>query len=167
MGKSAAQRRARRDEVLGGWSQETGAAIVELDEGQKWVVFAGLSVVEAVGSSRPLRRGRIRNIKLPSHFPAITTTRPLPSPPDKPPAVQPGAPRRCELQRQQRRPSETATVTASFSRIPHALRPNSAPRSWYRPGSARLLPRVARESAVLRAGNNYMVSSIFTAPWVK
>jgi len=56
MGKGAAQRRARRDEVLGGWSQETGAALEELDEGQKWVVFAGLSVVEAVGASRPLRR---------------------------------------------------------------------------------------------------------------
>jgi len=56
MGKSGVRRRTQRDEVLLGWSQETGTTLEDLDEGQKWVVFAGLSVVEAVGASRPLKR---------------------------------------------------------------------------------------------------------------
>ncbi len=56
MGGKGARRLARRDEVLDAWAEQAGVALERLDEGQKWVVYAGLSTVEAVAASRPLKR---------------------------------------------------------------------------------------------------------------
>jgi hypothetical protein len=56
MGGKAARRLTRRDEVLDNWAQQTGADLARLDDGQRWVVYAGLSAVEAVAASRPLKR---------------------------------------------------------------------------------------------------------------
>jgi hypothetical protein len=56
MGDRGSRRLARRDEGLESWAGEAGVELSELDEGQKWVVFAGLSAVKAVATSRPLKR---------------------------------------------------------------------------------------------------------------
>ena len=56
MGGRGRLRQARRDEALVAWAGDTGVDLDLLDEGQKWVTFAGLSAVEAVASSRPLKR---------------------------------------------------------------------------------------------------------------
>jgi hypothetical protein len=72
----------------------------------------------------------IRAIKFPLHFPEITTTKPLPSPPPSLPAVQPGARRRSELQRRPRETARTLSVKrTNFGGKKGSLRALEAPIS--------------------------------------
>jgi len=50
------KRRTRRDEVLERWAGDTGVALEQLDDGQRWVVYAGVRAAESVASVRPMKR---------------------------------------------------------------------------------------------------------------
>lgn len=50
------RRQKRRDEVLDGWAERTGAALDQLDDGQRWVVYSAVQAAETVGAIRPVKR---------------------------------------------------------------------------------------------------------------
>jgi len=45
-----------REDALAIWSAKTSADIRRLDEGHKWVIYAAMQILKAVGSLAPLRR---------------------------------------------------------------------------------------------------------------
>ncbi len=50
------ERQRIRDETIPAWTRQHSLDLDRLDDGQRWVVFAGIKAVEAIGPIRPLRR---------------------------------------------------------------------------------------------------------------
>lgn len=56
MTKKQLARLKKRNEDLEEWAEENNIDLDKLDDGQQWIIFAGLQAVSAIGNVRPLKR---------------------------------------------------------------------------------------------------------------